>query len=173
VTVLDLAKAAGLLLFAALLQVTLVTPVDVASGHADLVLVLLVAIALLRGPLLGAVSGFWAGLILDVAALQALGLSSLLLTLTGYWAGRFGEATSRRSPHPPLVAVALATVVVIVGAAILHFMLGDIVPASHVLGPVLLPSLALNLLLAYPLYRVCGRLFQPPVSARREATNLV
>lgn len=172
-TAADLAKAAGLFIFAALLQVTLVTSVNVASGHPDLVLVLLVSIALLRGPILGAVSGFWAGLVLDVAALQTLGLSSLLLTLIGYWAGRFGEATSRRSPHPPLVAVALATVVVVVGAAVLHFMLGDTVPLSHVLGPVLLPSLALNSLLAYPLYRLSGRLFQAPVPERREAVLLV
>lgn len=172
-TILDFAKAAGLLLFASLLQVTLVTPVAVASGHPDIVLVLLVAIAVLRGPLLGAVSGFWAGLILDVAAVQTLGLTSLLLTLTGYWAGRFGEATSRRSPHPPLVAVALASVVVIVGAAVLHFMLGDTVPASHVLGPVLLPSLALNLLLAYPLYRLCERFFQVSAPEGREAPLLV
>lgn len=172
-TALDAVKALALLLLAALLQVTIVTPLEVASGHPDLVLVLLVALALLRGPLLGAVSGFWAGLVLDVAALQTLGLSSLLLTLTGYWAGRFGEATSRRSPHPPLVAVALATVVVVIGSAVLHFMLGDDVPASHVLGPVLLSSLALNLLLAYPLYRLAGRLFQEPVPERREAPLLV
>jgi rod shape-determining protein MreD len=172
VTAGDAAKAIGLLLLAALLQVTIVTPFEVASGHPDLVLVLLVAVALLRGPLLGAVSGFWAGLVLDVVALQTLGLSSLLLTLTGYWAGRFGEATSRRSPHPPLVAVALATIVVVIGSAVIHFMLGDEVPASHVLGPVLLPSLALNLLLAYPLYRLARRLFHEPVAERREAVLL-
>ena len=172
-TVLDAAKALALGFVAALLQVTIVTPLEVASGHPDLVLVLLVALALLRGPLVGAVSGFWGGLVLDVAALQTLGLSSLLLTLTGYWAGRFGEATSRRSPHPPLVAVALATIVVVIGAAILHFMLGEAVPVSHVLGPVLLPSLALNLLLAYPLYRLARRLFHEPVAERREAALLV
>jgi rod shape-determining protein MreD len=173
VTAVDGAKAAVLLLFAALLQVTVVTAVEVASGYPDVVLVLLVAIALLRGPLLGAVAGFWAGLILDIAAFQTLGMSSLLLTLVGYWAGRFGEATSRRSPHPPLVAVGLATIVLVVGSAVLHFMLGDTVPVSHVLGPVLLPTLALNLLLAYPVYRLAARLFQTSLPARREASLLV
>ncbi len=49
---------------------------------------------------------------------ETLGLTSLLLTLAGYWSGRFGEATTRRSPHPPLIAVGLATVWAVVGAGV-------------------------------------------------------
>jgi rod shape-determining protein MreD len=169
----DAGKAGLVLLFAALLQVTIVASVEVANGRPDVVLVLLVAIALLRGPLLGAVAGFWAGLVIDFAALQTLGLSSLLLTVAGYWSGRFGEVTSKSSPHPPLIAVALATTVVALGSAILHFMLGESVPASELFARVLLPTLALNLLLAYPLYRLCRRLFGVRERERREATLVV
>ena len=165
----DLGKAALLLLIAALLQVAMVSSAEVANGHPDLVLVLLVSIALLRGPLLGAVAGFCAGLVLDFAALQTLGLSSLLLTLAGYGAGRVGEVTSKGSPHPPFIAVALATGAVVVGSAILHFMLGDGVPASELFARVLLPTLALNLLLAYPVYRLARRLFPVTERERLEA----
>ena len=172
-TPLDGLKAFALLLVAALLQVTVATNIEVGRGHPDVVLVLLVSIALVRGALMGAVAGFWAGLVLDVAALQTLGLSSLLLTLAGYWSGRFGEATSTRSPHPPLIAVALATVAVALGSAILHFMLGTSVPASELFGRFLVPTLALNLLLAYPLYRLCRRLFGERDRVAREATLLV
>lgn len=166
-------KATGLLLVAGLFQVSLATPFEVARGHPDVVLVLLVALALLRGPLLGAVAGFWAGLVVDIAALQPLGLSSLLLTLAGYWAGRFGEATSRSSPHPPLVGVALATVVVALGSAVLHFMLGETVPASALFAHVLLPTVALNLLLAHPVYWIARRLFPVVARERREVPALV
>ncbi len=169
----DAWKAVGLLFVAALLQVSIVAPLEVARGHPDLVLVLVVAIALLRGPVVGAVGGFWAGLVVDVAALQTLGLSSLLLTVAGYLAGRFGEVTSRSSPHPPLVAVALATLWLAVGSAAVHFMLGESVPASRLFGAVLVPTLALNLLLAYPVYRLCRRLFPARVRERREAAALV
>lgn len=172
-TLLDASKAMGLLLFVGLLQVSIATPIEVVRGHPDVVLVLLVAIALLRGPLLGSVAGFWAGLVLDVAAMQTLGLSSLLLTVAGYCAGRFGEATSRSSPHPPLVAVAAATVALGVASAVLHFMLGQSAPASELLGQVLLPTLALNLLLAYPLYRLCRRLFPVPERERPEVSVVV
>ncbi len=164
----DTLRAFGLLLLAALLQVAWATPIEVGNGHPDLVLVTLVAVALLRGPLLGAVAGFWAGIALDVAALGTLGLSSLLLTPAGYWAGRFGEATTRTSPYPPLVAVALGTVWTSIGSALVYFMLGQSAPAATVLGGVLLPTLALNLLIAYPLYRLCRRIFPVTPRVRRE-----
>ena len=167
---LDLSKAATVLFVAVLIQVSIAAPLEVASGHPDVVLVLVVAIALLRGPVLGAAAGFWAGLVLDVAAIQTLGLSSLLLTLVGYGAGRFGEATSRSSPHPPLVAAALATAGVVVGSGVLHFMLGQGAAAGDLLAQVLVPTLALNLLLAYPAYRLSARVFPVAGRERREAT---
>jgi rod shape-determining protein MreD len=167
---LDLPKALTLLFVAALVQVSILTPLEVASGHPDLVLVLVVGIALVRGPTLGAVAGFWAGLLLDVAAIQTLGFSSLILTLVGYWAGRFGDVTTRSSPHPPLVAAALATIAAVVGSGLLHFMLGQGVSAADLVGQVLVPTLALNLLLAYPVYRLSVRVFPVAGSERREAT---
>ena len=168
----DTGKALGLLVVLVLLQVTIVTPLEVVSGHPDVVLAFIVALALLRGPMLGAVAGFWAGLLLDSAALAPPGISSLVLTLAGYWAGRFGLATTRSSPHPPLIAVALATVWVAVGSTVLNFLLGQSVPASELFGRVLLPTLALNVLIMFPVYRLAERLF--PVAERegREMTAL-
>ena len=58
---LDALKAGGLLVFAALVQVSITSNIQVASGHPDVLLVLVIAIALLRGPAFGAASGFWAG----------------------------------------------------------------------------------------------------------------
>jgi rod shape-determining protein MreD len=169
----DALKAFGVFFVLALLQVSIATPIEVASGHPDIVLVALVAFALLRGPLLGAVVGFWAGLIIDLAALQTLGLTSLLLTLAGYFAGRFGEVTTRSSPHPPLVAVALTTVGFVIASGLLHFLLGQGAPVGRVLLEVLLPTLALNVLLAYPLYRLTARLFPVAPRIRREAAAVV
>jgi rod shape-determining protein MreD len=173
VTLLDAVKITVVMTLVAVIQVSIVTPFEVARGHVDLVAVTLISIALLRGPVVGAVAGFWAGLILDTATLSTLGLTSLVLTLLGYWAGRFGEGTTRSSPHPPLIAVALGTVWVVLGTGLLEFMLGEGVPAGDVLGRVLLPTLALNLLVAYPVYRITCRLLPPAFRARREATALV
>ena len=164
----DAVKTAVVMLVAALVQISFVTPISIAGGHADLLLVVLVSLALIRGPMLGAVGGFWAGFVLDIGTMQPLGLSSLVLTLAGYWTGRFGEATTRNSPHPPLIAAALATVWVAVGSAVFNFMLGQSVPAGELFGHVLLPSLALNVLIAYPVYKLVARIFKTDARDRRE-----
>jgi rod shape-determining protein MreD len=135
--------------------------------------VLVIAIALLRGPVFGAVAGFWAGLVLDVASLETLGLTSLLLTLAGYFAGRLGDVTTRSSAHPSLVAVGLGTIGFAIGSAVVHFMLGSTLSAGQFFLAVLLPSLALNLLLAYPLYGLCRRLFRSEPRERREVSPVV
>src|SRR5262249_36491570 len=91
----DAAKAAGVLFVAAIVQVTLLSQIDVFHGAPDLVLVTLVSIALLRGTIFGAIAGFAVGFVVDTATLQTLGVTSLLLTIAGYWIGRYGETTGR------------------------------------------------------------------------------
>ena len=118
-------------------------------------------------------SGFLAGLVLDTASFGTFGLTSLLLTVIGYAAGRFGEATTRASAHPLLIAVALASVGFTLGSAVLHFMLGVSIPASQLFLAVLLPGLAFNLLLAYPLYALCARILPPRLVIRREVNPAV
>jgi rod shape-determining protein MreD len=172
VTGVEAIKAGGLLTVAALVQISIAEWIEVGEGHPDVVLVTLIAVALLRGPVFGAVSGFWVGLVLDTASFGTFGLTSLLLTIAGYWTGRFGELTTRASAHPLLIAVALGTVGVALGSAVLHFMLGLTVPASYLFLGVLLPTLALNMLLAYPLYGLCARVFPPQVPRiRREGVT--
>jgi rod shape-determining protein MreD len=169
----DALKATALLLVAALVQVSIAAWIEVGEGHPNVVLVTLVAVALLRGPILGAVSGFWVGLVLDTATFGTYGLTSLLLTIAGHALGRFGEVTTRASVHPLLIAVALGTVGVELGSAVLHFMLGLTVPASDLFLGVLLPSFALNMLLAYPLYWLCAKLLPPQVRVHREVSPAV
>jgi rod shape-determining protein MreD len=153
------AKAAVLLFFAVIVQVTIIGTIAIFGGTPDLVLVLLVAIALMNGASFGAFAGFWAGFLLDVALLETLGFTSLLLTLLGFWIGRYGETTGRGRAHAPLLSVAVATVLYAVSALILHYMLGDPASARVSLVDALIPEVALNLLLAFPVFALCRRLF--------------
>ena len=93
----------------------------------------LVAVALLRGSIVGAIAGFCAGLLLDTATLETLGLTSLLLTLAGYWVGRYGETTGRDRTHAPFLSVAVVTFLSALGGLALHFVLGERAPARRVL----------------------------------------
>jgi rod shape-determining protein MreD len=158
VIVLDAAKAAGLLFAVVVIQVSVLSSLDVLGGRPDLVLVAVVAVALLRGPLFGAAGGFTAGLLLDTATLGTLGVSSLLLTLAGYWTGRFGETTGRDRGHAPFLSVAVVTVLFAAASLVLHFMLGARPSARLVLVDALPPTVLLNLLLTAPVYALCRRI---------------
>jgi rod shape-determining protein MreD len=157
---LDGAKAAGLIFLTAILQTSVFGDVQILGGTPDLLLVVLVCIALLRGSVVGALAGFFGGLIIDTANLATLGVTSLLLTIVGYWIGRYGETTGRDRSHAPFLAVALITFLYALGELFLHAMLGEPAPARAVLLDSLFQSIALNLLLTWPLYRLARRLLR-------------
>jgi rod shape-determining protein MreD len=162
---LDSAKAAVLLFLAVIAQVTLVGSIQVLGGTPDLVLVLLLVIALLRGSIFGAIGGFWAGFLLDSAYLGTLGVTSLLLTLAGYWIGRYGETTGRDRAHAPFLSVAVVTFLFAAGELVMHFLLGEPVEAQAALVDSMPATLLLNLLLTLPVYALVRRL----LASEREA----
>lgn len=157
----DILKTAIAFFVVVVVQSTIVASVAPGGGKADLVLVTLAGVALLRGAVFGAVAGFYAGFLLDAANLDTLGVSSLLLLLAGYWIGRYGETTGRDRAHAPLVSIAVVTVLYAFGALALHAMLGESVSVQGALRS--LPAqVLLNLLLTVPVYALVRRLFAPP-----------
>jgi rod shape-determining protein MreD len=154
----DVLKATVLLFVAVLLQVSVLSAYDPLGGRPDIVLVLLLSIALLRGSIFGAIAGFSAGLLIDTANLDTLGFTSLLLTIGGFWIGRYGETTARDRFHAPYVSVGVVTAVYTVCALGLRFVLGDSAPAGAVLSG--LPAAILfNLILTWPVYGLARRIF--------------
>jgi rod shape-determining protein MreD len=157
----DAFKAAVLLFLAVVVQATIMGSIQILGGAPDLVLVVLLAIALLRGSIFGAVGGFWAGFLLDTAYLGTLGVTSLLLTLAGYWIGRYGETTGHDRVHAPFLSVAVVTVLFAIGELALHFLLGEPVEARAQLVDAMPATLLLNLLLTLPVYGLVRRLLAP------------
>jgi rod shape-determining protein MreD len=156
----DVLKTALAFFLAVVVQATIVSSLDPGGGTADLVLVTLAAVALLRGALFGAAAGFYGGFLFDTANLETLGISSLLLTLAGYWIGRYGETTGRDRAHAPLLSIAVVTVLYLFGSLGLHAMLGEAVSLRG--GLEALPAqILLNLALTIPIYALCRRLFAP------------
>ena len=163
----DALKLAAIVVAAAVLQVAVLGGWVIAGGSPDLLLVTVVAIALLRGTIAGAVVGFFGGLVADTATLDTMGVTSLLLTGAGYWAGRYGETTGRDRSHAPVFSVAVVTVLYTLGTMILHVVLGEEVGVGRVLSSSLLAGVAFNVLLTVPVYALCRRLLGPPPSLDR------
>jgi rod shape-determining protein MreD len=160
VNVVDTVKVVVLLFVAAILQVSIFAQVRILGGMPDVLLVMLVAVALLRGSLVGALGGFFAGLLVDTATLGQLGLTSLVLTIGGYWIGRYGETTGRDRFHAPFLSVAVVTVLYSLGLLLVHFVLGERAPAGTMLRG-LLPAIVLNLIFTAPVYALVRRLLRP------------
>ena len=150
-------RATTLVFVAGLLQAVVMSSILVFGGAPDLLLVVVVSLGLLRGSVVGAFFGFGAGLVVDLVTLDTLGVTSLVLTLAGFWAGRYGETTGRGRALAPLVAVGVITVLAGVFGFTLHYLLGEEVVARQALVNTLLPTLVLNLILAFPVYRLVRR----------------
>ena len=100
-----------LVMVAIALQVTFLSRLPLPGATPDLVLLVVVATALSGGPTVGLLTGFAAGLALDLVppADHEVGRWALVLTVVGYLSG-LAQAESRRSAFVPLVVVAAAAV---------------------------------------------------------------
>jgi rod shape-determining protein MreD len=145
----------------------------VLGGTPDLLLVTLVAVALLRGAMFGAACGFFAGLIVDTAFLQPLGLTSLLLTLAGYWTGRYGETTGRDRAHAPLLSVAVITVLYTCASFVLRYILGEDSSLRVVFVESLAPTVVLNVILVPFVYALVRRLLPVQTTALSTEVQLL
>jgi rod shape-determining protein MreD len=106
------ATLAGLLLAAVVAQAAVFRYVSVDGVVPNLVLAVVVVAAVVRGPQFGAVLGFAAGLLLDLAppADHVAGRWALALVLVGYLAGLV-RTDARRSPLAAVLLVGAASFV--------------------------------------------------------------
>ena len=154
---------AAMAVAAVLLQVSVMPYVNIAEGIPDLVAPTIVVVALLRGALVGAVTGFSAGLLLELAApIGTLGVLALLYLAIGAWCGRYCEREESASLLAPLALSVAATLAVQLGYLLFQLLLGNHMPASVFVGRVLFPTLALTALLSPPVLLVGRRLLGAP-----------
>lgn len=105
------------------LQVSLISLLPTPLATPDLVLVTVAALGLARGPLVGGLSGAWAGWLLDLAppAAGPLGGWTVVLAIVGYVVGRIAQAM-RPGPVAAMVLVGLGCAgAVLARAAVLWF----------------------------------------------------
>jgi rod shape-determining protein MreD len=148
-----------LLLLAVVLELSALSQLTVFGGHADLVVLVVAAVAYYGGSVAGCATGFSAGLLLDLLTGTTMGASSLVLTAVGYGVGRFGEV---RDPTACwVVAFAAVALMLDIGARVSPLVLRDMIV-----------TVLLNALLALPVFTGCRKLLRPslavdPMEVRR------
>lgn len=158
----------GLLVLAAvLLQVSVVAQMTILGGRANLIPVVVAALALLGGSIAGAAAGFTAGLLLDLALGMNLGGSSLVLTGVGYGVGRFGELRDVSHGLLPIAVAAAATAGYDVAYGAITFMLDIGASISPLVLRDMLMAALLNAVLALPLFSLVRWVVRPVVAAGR------
>jgi len=147
-------KVFALIIATVIIQTSVAPYLTVLGAKPDVALVMVVCLAMMRGPVWGASVGFAAGLLIDIALFQTLGISSFLFTLAGYFSGRYSEGVDPASWFPPVFIVFISTVVVQILYTMIMFLLGVEASVTFVLLRIVLPTAVLNSLLAVPIYVV-------------------
>jgi rod shape-determining protein MreD len=168
------ARIAALIAFTVLIQISVVSEVPVFGVSVDLSPLVVVFIGLLCGAMVGAATGFAVGLLIDVALLQTLGVSSLIFTVIGYWAGRLREQRDPQAALTPLLVAAAGTAVAGVGYSLIEFLLGIDAPVSFQLLRQIVLGVVVNSIVTpavWPLVRraLQGGLPEDPRRRRRRA----
>jgi rod shape-determining protein MreD len=123
-------RIALLVIATVVLQLAVVTQMQVLDSDADLFPLVTLSVGLLAGPIPGATCGFFLGLVADMALLQTLGVTSLLLIGVGYLAGRYREMRDASHKLVPVAGAAIATLAYATAFALVQFLLGVESPVS-------------------------------------------
>ena len=148
------------------LQLTVVDRIAFPGGAGpDLVLLVVAALALAGGPMAGVLTGFWAGLALDVAppGSHFIGQNALVFCLVGYACGLLADASGdAETEHTALFEILVTAAGAVCGealAALLGVMLSDPRVTWPAIRHVLPAAMAYNVLLCpFVLYAAAAAL---------------
>jgi rod shape-determining protein MreD len=146
--------------FAVFFQIGVVSEVPVFGVNADISSLLVAFVGLMCGSTVGAACGFAVGLLVDLALLQTLGLTSLVFTLVGYWCGRLRELRDPQGALTPLLVGAGASATALVGYSLMEFMLGVDAPVSFELLRQIVLGVLVNTVVALPMWAITRRVLE-------------
>ena len=154
---------------AVVIQESAISQISIFGVSADITPLVVMAIGLLCGSMAGAIAGFAIGLLVDMALVQTLGVTSLLYIPIGYWCGRLRELRDPAHGLVPLALGAAATATAGIGMAVIQFMLGVDAPVSWLLLQQIFMTVLVNTLIALPIYEIVRRILWPtlPSDPRR------
>jgi rod shape-determining protein MreD len=165
-----------MILVVVVFQIACLVQIRVLGGSPDVVPLLVAAVGLYAGSVPATATGFFTGLLLDLALGTNLGSSALVLTAVGYGAGRYREQRDPAHGLTPIPVAAVATGGYVVAYSAVSFMLSIDAPVSLLVLREMLMTVVLNALIALPFFAVVRRVLRPVLMVdpsprrRREGT---
>jgi rod shape-determining protein MreD len=167
-------RIAALSVVVVFFQIGMVSEVPVFGVTVDLSPLLVAFVGLLCGSTVGAATGFAVGLLVDLALVQTLGVTSLIFTLVGYWSGRLRELRDPQAALTPLLVGTAAAAASVVGYSLMEFLLGVDAPVSLELVRQVVLGVAVDAVVTLPMWAIVrrslvGGLPEDPRRRRRRA----
>src|SRR5580698_661537 len=156
-----LTRIAVLVVVVVFFQIGVVSEVPVFGVTVDLSPLVVAFVGLLCGSTIGAATGFVVGLLVDLALVQTLGLTSLVFTLVGFWCGRLRELRDPQATLTPLLVGSVASAAATVGYSLVEFLLGVDAPVSLELLRQIVLGVLVNTIVALPVWLVVRRSLEP------------
>ncbi len=105
---------------ATLLQPIFLTRLNLPGSTPDLILVFVCAWAIAKGPMVGAIAGFLAGVMIDLIppTEPVVGLNSFSLVLVGFLVGKLGVAPSKSFFRPIVITMGAAVILILLRAGL-------------------------------------------------------
>jgi rod shape-determining protein MreD len=168
-------RVALLLVIAVALQILLTSRVTVLGVTADVFLIFTVIVSISRGSMEGAIFGFLAGIVADMASMQLPGLHSLVYVLMGYFVGMVMLRLGTANPWGVLILAGGASFFAQFVYGLAQYVMGPRPGFFAVVGAQMLPEAVLDGLVTVPVYvllvrlRVIGSTHEEPTVARSRA----
>ena len=162
-----------ILIVAVVLQISFFSYLSILGVAPYVLPVVVVSLGLLGGGVVGAACGFAAGLLIDSALLQTLGVSSLVLSVIGYLAGRYREGIEITGTVVPALLAGAFTLLGSAGFAAIELMLGVDAPVSLLVVREIVVQALLAIVLAFGVYPLVRRVVRPALIDYTPARRLL
>jgi len=137
-----------------ILQSTVFQYIDLFGIRPNTALIIAVAFALLRTDIEGAVIGFLSGLLQDLVFGRVIGLNALLYMCIGALCAKPFKDFYRENYFLPIFLVAVATIFYELSIFSATFLFRGRLDMLYYLQRIIIPSVAYNAFLAFPVYRL-------------------
>ena len=137
-----------------LLQTTVFQSIALAGEVPNLILIVVVAIAYMRGRKEGMYVGFASGLLIDLVYGDVIGMNAVLLVVIGYVVGICNEIYYRDELSVPIILIAISAFMFNFAYYVFNFLLRGRLDVLYYIWRTILPEVVYTVLVAVVLYQL-------------------
>lgn len=145
---------AAIVILCFLLQTTVFQNIALAGEVPNLILIVVVAVAYMRGRMEGMYVGFASGLLIDFVYGDLIGMNAVLLVIIGYLVGICNEIYYRDELSVPIILIAISDFMFNFAFYVFNFLLRGRLDVLYYIRRTILPEVVYTVLVSVVLYQL-------------------